>query len=177
MALASLNQADTRFTQRDSFNGAVAAGAAAQSSKFIAYAGLLLYGLTAVQTALSTSTYTNTVNGTATTAALAQQISVVVIQNTNTAAGYSGTGSAAFSTSTIGPFTLGGSYAPVSGTGTAQVNNPNIFALNTTTGTGGQGGVPVPAGSVVYVVSGTDATAACSFSLDYTMQPFTPLTI
>ena len=177
MAQASLNQADTRFVQRDSWQAAVAAGAAAQSSKFIAYASLLLYGLTAVQTTLSTSTYTNTVNGTATTAALAQQLSLIVIQNTNTAAGYGGTGSAAFSTTTVGPFTVGGSYAPVSGTGTAQVNNPNLFALNTTTGTGGQGGLPVPAGSVVYVVSGTDATAASSFSIDYTMQPFTPLTI
>ncbi len=173
MALASLNQADTRFVQRDSWQGAVAAGAAAQSAKFIAYANLLLYGLTATQTVLSTSTYS--ANGTATVSS--QSLSLIVIQNTNTAAGYGGTGSAVFSTATYGPFITGGGYSSAGGTSTAQVNVPNLFALNTTTGTGGQGGVPVPAGSTIYVVSGTDTTATSSFSLDYTMAPFAPLTI
>jgi hypothetical protein len=173
MGLASLNQADTRFTQRDSWQGQVAAGAAAQSSKFIAYANLLLYGLSATQTILGTSTYT--ANGTATVSS--QVLSLVVIQNTNTAAGYGGTGSAVFSTATYGPFITGGGYSSAGGTSTAQVNSPNLYALNTTTGTAGQGGVPVPAGATMYVVSGTDATAASSFSLDYTMAPFAPVTI
>jgi len=177
MGLAVKNAADTYYLQRAQLSGALAAGAAAQSAKFIAHAALLLWSLTGVQTTLSTSTYTSTVNGTATTAALAQQVSLIVIQNTNTAAGYGGTGSAAFSTTTIGPFTLGGSYAPTQGTGTAQVNNPNQFALNTTVGTAGQGGVPVPAGSVFYLVGGTDATAASSFSIDYSIAQFAPVTI
>jgi hypothetical protein len=173
MALASLNQADTRFTSRDSWQGAVAAGAAAQSSKFVAYANLLLYGLSAAQTVLSTSTYT--ANGTATVSS--QSLSLIVIQNTNTAAGFGGTGSAAYSTATYGPFITGGGFSSAGGTSTAQVNSPNIFAINTTTGTAGQGGVAVPAGAVMYVVSGTDATATSSFSLDYTMAPFAPVTI
>ena len=177
MALGVKNAADPYYLQRSAFQGALAAGAAAQSSKFIAHAALLQWSLNGVQTVLSTSTYTSTVNGTATTAALAQQVSLIVVSNTNTAAGYGGTGSAAFGTTTIGPFTLGGSYAPVQGTGTAQVNNPNQFALNTTTGTGGQGGIPVPAGSVVYVVGGTDATAQSSFSIDYSVAQFAPLTL
>lgn len=177
MSLGIRNAADPYYLQRAAFTGVLAAGAAAQSSKFIAHAALLLWSLNGVQTVLSTSTYTNTVNGTATATVSAQQVSVIVISNTNTAAGFGGTGSAAFSTTTIGPFTLGGGYSSAGGTSTAQVNSPNQFTINTAAGVANQGGVPVPAGSVVYVVGGTDATAQSSFSIDYSVQQLAPVTL
>ena len=54
------------------------------------------------------------------------------------------------------------------GNGTvAQVGGANQWAINTTTGTAGQGGYLVPALSQVYVISGTDATAVTAVTIDY----------
>lgn len=157
MALIIKNPGD--FSRSDINLGSVAAGAAGQSSKFVAFASVLLFGLTAyLQTA---GTSTTTVNGTATT--LGQQLSVVVVTNTST------TTTVGLTTTTIGPFNAGGA-----GT-VAQVGASNQWALNTTTGTAGQGGVLVPEGSLVYVVSGTDATAVSAVTIDYQIAPFAPV--
>ena len=137
--------------------GAVAAGSGGVSAKFITYAACLLFGLTAVQTTLGTSTYTQTVNGTATGTGTAssQQLWVVTVVNTST------TTTVALATTSIGPFLAGGN-----GT-VAQVGGANQWAINTTTGTAGQGGYLVPALSQVYVISGTDATAVTAVTIDY----------
>ena len=117
--------------------------------------------LSPAQTILSTSTYT--VTGTATVSA--QQLSLIVITNTST------TTTPSLSTSTVGPFTAGGFI------GTATINVGSQFALNTTAGTAGQGGYLVPQGAVIYIVSGTDATAASSFVIDYQIQAGSAVTI
>lgn len=148
--------------------GSIAAGAASTSTKHIAFANLQFYDISVLETVLSTSTYT--VNGTATVSS--QQLSLIVIQNANVFT----TASASLSTATYGPFYSGGSFAS-GGTGTAQLSSPNIYALNTATGSTGYGGVPVPAGSIYYIVSGTDATATSSVELGYQIQPNAALTI
>lgn len=139
------------IARQDANLGAVPAGSGGQTSKFVAFANLLLYSLTAYQTVLGTSTYTQ--SGTAT--ASGQQLSVIVITNTST------TTTVGLATSTYGPFLAGGQ-----GT-VGQVGGMNQYALNTTPGTAGFGGVPCPQGAQVYVVSGTDATAASIVTVDY----------
>ena len=163
MALIVKNPSD--YSRSDLNLGAVAAGSGGQTSKFVAFANILLFGLTLYQTTLGTSTYTNTVGGTATGTGTTsgQQISVIVVQNT------SSTTTVANSTATIGPFLAGGQ-----GT-VAQVGGSNQYAVNTTAGVAGQGGYFVPEGSLVYCVSGTDATAVTVVALDYQIQPFAPV--
>lgn len=162
MATAQKGYQDPSYGARGKFDGgAIAAGAAGQSSKFVAHAALLLMALTSYTTILGTST--QTVNGTATTSG--QQLNLIIVTNTST------TTTVALATTTIGPFLAGGQ-----GT-VAQVGGSNQFALNTTTGTQGQGGVPVPQGSYVYVVTGTDATAATVVGIDYQIAAGAPVTI
>jgi len=153
MALIVKNPGD--FSRSDINLGVVAAGSGGQTSKFVAFANCLLFGLTLYQQTLGTSTYNGTASG--------QQISVIVIQNTST------TTAVQLSTTTIGPFLAGGQ-----GT-VAQVGGSNQYAVNTTTGVAGQGGLFVQEGSLVYCVSGTDATAVTAVSLDYQIQPFAPV--
>lgn len=165
--LARVAQDPSFVTRQAAFLGATAAGSAGVTSKFVAHAALLLFSLNTYQTVLGTSTYTQTVGGTATgTATLSgQQLSLIVIQNTST------TSTVALSTATVGPFLAGGQ-----GTA-AQVGGSNQFALNTTTGTAGYGGYPIPQGSQFYVVSGTDATAVNLVTVDYQVQSQAPLTV
>lgn len=163
MALAVKNPTDPSYLARyaKDFGAGVAAGAAGVTSKWLTHAAVQLYSLTTYQTVLGTSTYT--VGGTATVSG--QQLSVIIVTNTNTGSGVS------LATTTIGPFYAGGTG------GTAAVGGDNQFALNTTAGVANQGGVPVPAQSVVYVVSGTDATAVNLCAIDYSIQFEAPLTI
>jgi hypothetical protein len=141
--------------------GSNTAGNAGVTSKFVAFAALQLFSLNLMQQVLSTSTYT--IGGTATASVM--QMSLIIVQNTST------TATAALSTTTVGPFYAGGA-------GTAgQLNVYNQYALNTTTGTAGQGGVPVPQGALVYCVTGTDATAVAAATLDYALQQNAALTI
>lgn len=162
MALVQRVAQDPSFVARQAaFLGITSAGSGGTSSKFVAHAALSLFGLTAYQTVLSTSTYT--VGGTATTSA--QQLNLIVVQNTST------TTTVALATTTIGPFTAGGP------TTTAQIGFPTTWALNTTAGTSGQGGVPINAGAQFYVVSGTDATAQSLVTVDYQIQSQAPFTI
>lgn len=151
MALIIKNPGD--YSRSDINLGAVAAGSGGVSSKFVAFANVLLFGLTAYLGTLGSSTYTGP-NGTATLSG--QQLNVIVVTNTSTT-----TTSISLSTQTIGPFLAGG-------TGTvAVVGGVNQWAINTTTGTPGQGGLLVPQGGLVYVVSGTDTAAVSVVTIDY----------
>jgi hypothetical protein len=165
MALSVKNPTDPSYLARNAkdFGSGVTAGSAGTSSKWVTHANLLLYSLTTYTTVLGTSTYT--ANGTAT--ASGQQVNVIIVQNTST----TGT-SLALSTTTIGPLLAGGI-----GLATAAIGGSNQFALNTTTGTQGYGGIPVQSGSIVYLVSGTDATAVTLGAIDYSIQFEAPLTI
>lgn len=158
MGLLVKNQTDPSYLTRQDINlGNIAAGNGGVTSKFTAHAALLLFSLNTNLQTLGTSTYTT--GGTGTTSG--QQISVIVISNTNT------TGTAVtLSTTTYGPYLAGGV-----GLATAAVGGFNQFQLNTATDTSGYGGVPVRKGSLVYCVSGTDATAVTNCTLDYQIAP------
>jgi hypothetical protein len=172
VALTAYGFSDPKYLNRASVQfGAIAAGAAGVTSKFIAFAALQLFALSTYQTVAGTSTYTNTVGGVGTSVINGQQLSVIYITNTASAGA-----TAALSTTTIGPFIAGGGFA-AGGTGTGQVGGVNQFALNTSAGVGGQGGITVPAQSQIYVVSGTDATAVNLCAIDYQIAQQAPLTI
>lgn len=157
MPLQTVNQQSAKYEARHHINNNGVSGANNTSSKFVAWANMKLYSLSATLLVAGTSTYT--ANGTATING--QQVSVIIIQNT------AASGSApASGTTTLGPFIVGGNFAS-GGTGTAGVSGSNQFQLNTNTGTAGMGGFFVPKGSVVYCVSGTDATAQTSLNIDY----------
>ena len=147
--------------------GANTAGSGGVTSKFVAHAALLVFGLQCLTLTAGTSTYTYTQGGTATVAVAASQVSLIRIFNTASAGATIG-----LSTQTYGPYTLGGAFI-TSGTLTNQVGAFSQFQLNTTTGTGGYGGVPINAGDQLYVVNGTDTSAVGSFTLDYQIQPIT----
>lgn len=157
------------YVSRASLNGITVAGSGGVSTKFVAHANLLLFGLNAYTTIAGTSTYTatqyyNTGTNSATVHVAATQLSLIRI--TNTAA----TGVApALSTSTVGPFTIDQYYA--SGTATGGVGVYAQFALNTSTGTAGLNGVAINQGDQIYLVNGTDATAVNLISIDYQVQP------
>jgi len=161
MSLLVKNQTDPSYLTRmaKDFGAGVSAGSGGVTSKWLTHAAVLLYSLTTYQTVAGTSTYT--VNGTATVGG--QQLSIVIVSNTNTGSGVS------LATTTIGPFYAGG-------TATGSIGGDNQFALNTASGTSGFGGVPVPAQSLVYVVSGTDATAVNLCAIDYQIQVGAALT-
>lgn len=168
MSQAQKGFQDPTYAGRGAFAyGAIAAGSGGVTSKFVAHAALLLMSLTTFETVAGTSTYT--ANGTATVSG--QQLNVIVIQNTASSGA-----TAALNTTTIGPFLAGGAFVG-GGTGTGQVGGINQFAINTNTGTTGQGGVLVPQGAQVYVVSGTDATAVNLCTIDYQIQAGAPVTI
>jgi hypothetical protein len=159
----SRNYGDPTYIARQDANvGSLAAGAAGQTSKFVAFAAMQLFALTTYLQTLGTSTYTQ--GGTAT--ASGQQVSVIVIQNTNT------TGTAvSLSTATYGPFLAGGQ-----GLSTAAVGGMNQYPLNTGSGSAGLGGIPFPQGALMYCVSGTDATAVTACTVDYQVNPGAGLT-
>jgi hypothetical protein len=165
MALQQKSFQDPSYTGRGAFPlGPVSAGSGGVTTKYVAHAALLLMSLSTYQITLGTSTYTGP-NGTATLSG--QQINVIIVQNTNT------TGTAVtLATTTIGPFVCGGV-----GLATAALGGGNQFAINTATGTSGQGGVPVLPNSLVYCVSGTDTTAVTNCTIDYQIAPGAPLTI
>jgi hypothetical protein len=164
MALTQQNaQSPSYFSRQGMVLGSNAAGSGGATSKFVAYAQLQLFSINLLQQVLSTSTYT--VGGVGTGTISIMQMNLIIVQNTST------TTTAALSTTTIGPFYAGGS-----GT-VGQLNVYNQYALNTTTGTQGQGGVLVPQGALVYAITGTDATAVAAVTVDYQAAVGAPLTI
>ena len=146
------------------------AGSGSTSDKFFALTNLKAYGASFLMTTAGTSTYT--VGGTATTAGT--QISALYVTNT-------ATGSISLSTTTIGPFTIGGATGTASGIG-------GPFALNTVGGsvasqtvgtntlTSGLGGIPMGRGDFLYFVNGTDASAVWVAQFDYAVAPLANLT-
>jgi hypothetical protein len=164
--------ADPAYATRLSYSDQVAAGSGAVTEKWVAHANLLLYDLTTSLLVAGTSTYTNTVTGTGTNFINGHQLSVITI----VPAVPFGTTSVSLSTNTYGPFLSGGSFAS-GGTMTGQVGGASQFALNTTAGTAGYGGIPVPAGSIFYVVSGTDATAQSSATIGFQINTGAGLTV
>ncbi len=165
-----------------------AAGSGALTGKFYAWAALQVYGVTFNTLAAGTSTYT--VAGTAT--AQATQFSAIYITNTNTAGGVT------LATSTVGPFTIGGTATAganvsVGGVGGVAGGYQGPYALNTLGGTNtteawgtqtfssasgvpgapgiGFGGLPMNPGDVLYFVGGTDATATVIPVIQYGVQP------
>ena len=100
-----------------------------------------------------------------------QLFSINLLQQTLSTSTYTVSGVGTGTVSIIGPFYAGGS-----GT-VGQLNVYNQYALNTTTGTQGQGGVLVPQGALIYASVGTDATAIAAVTLDYQEQVGAGLTI
>lgn len=165
-SLKSMGYDHPSYTTRQLLGQSImAAGSAGVSAKFVAHAALILFGLNAYTTVAGTSTYTFTAGGTGTVAVAATQLSVIRITNTASAGA-----TIALSTSTYGPFTVGGSFVG-SGTQTNQIGAYSQFQLNTNTGTAGLGGVPINQGDQIYVVNGTDATAVELVAIDYQIAP------
>lgn len=165
-------QAPSYTTRQDANLGVAAAGAAAQSQKFLTFAASRLFAVTSSLVTQGTSTYTTTVNGTGTARITGQQFSVIVIQNTATSGQ-----TAQLSTQTYGPYLAGGNFSSAAnGTQTGQVGGIDVNVLNALAGTAGYGGVLVAPGSIVYCVTGTDATASSAFTIDYQLDTSAGLT-
>lgn len=169
MTLKNMAYDNAAYIARGQFTAVIAVGASTAGTKFTAFANLLLLGLTINPTAAGTSTYsTGLANNVpaATVAVASQQYSVIRITNTATSGA-----TVALSTSTFGPFTLGGNFV-ASGTATNQVGAFSQFQIaGNGTSTSSNGGVAVNAGDTVYVVSGTDATAAGLHTIDFQVAP------
>lgn len=152
----------------------IAAGASTAGTKFVAFANILLIGATVFCTTAGTSTYTTGLannSPAATVAVAAQQFSLIRI--TNTAA--SGA-TAALSTSTYGPYTVGGNFV-ASGTATCQAGAFSSFQLaGQGTATNVNGGIALNAGDQFYLVSGTDATFAGLGCIDGQIAPLASVT-
>lgn len=155
------------------------AGSAVTTSKFIAFANMTVYSITAnMVTSGGTSTYTLW-NGTSTVTAIgAQTFAVVRIFNTAAA----GT-APAVGTATYGPYVCSLYNGTATGT---QTNSTATYLTNNvqlwgtaTTGTGaqqagtnsGNGGFQVNQGDILYVVQGTEATATLAYSLEFSVTP------
>ena len=173
MSLKSMAYDNPAYISRGNFNGVMTAGSGGVSAKFVAFANLLLFSLTTNTITAGTSTFTgglvggpSGVNATTGVAVAATQLSLIRITNTASAGA-----TIALSTTTIGPFTVGGVFLGAGGTATNQVGANNIFALNTTAGTAGFGGVAINQGDQIFVVNGTDLTAVELVSIDYQVLP------
>jgi hypothetical protein len=167
-ALKSMGYDHPDYLVRATKDSIMVAGSGGVSGKFIAHAAMLLMALHTYSTIVGTSTYTYTQGGTATVAVAATQLSLIRITNTNTY----GT-AVALSTSTFGPYTVGGGNltAASGGTLTNQVGAYSYFQLNTSTGTAGYGGVPISQGDQFFVVNGTDATAVELVAVEFQALP------
>jgi hypothetical protein len=162
---------------------ALAAGASGATSKFAAFANLMVYGLVATQVAVAASTSTATLyNGTATVTAIsADTVSVIHVMN-GAAAG----ATPSLTTATHGPFVVSLYNGTATGTQTGLAGFTNLIALNGT-GTTGQvqagagtspytGGFAVNQGDQLYVQRGTDASSVLALALDYAVAPLASVT-
>jgi hypothetical protein len=165
-SLKSMGYDHPSYTTRQLlFQSIMTAGSGGVSGKFLAHANMILFSLNAYTTIAGTSTYTFTAGGTGTVAVAATQLSLIRITNTASAGA-----TIALSTSTYGPYTVGGSFVG-GGTQTNQVGAYSQFQLNTNTGTAGLGGVPINQGDQVFIVNGTDLTAVELVAVDYQLAP------
>lgn len=121
--------------------------------------------MTVVGNATSSYTFTGA-NGSATVAALSDQLSLYVVTNTST-----GTASVSLTTATYGPWVVTGQYL-ASGTYTNQIGQTQQLQLQgTASGTAALGGILIPEGSLFYFQGGTDTGATESITMDYNIQP------
>ena len=156
---------------------ALAAGASGQTSKFVAFTSLNIFGVVAVPQTAGTSTYTQW-NGTGTiTSAAADSFSLIRIIN-NAAPGVA----PSLSTTTYGPFTVGlyNGSTGVTTNAAGVVNAIQLYGTGTTgvlqTGTNsGNGGIAINQGDTVYIQRGTDATAVTAFALEWGVTPLANL--
>jgi hypothetical protein len=156
------------YTTRQAALFVRAAGAAAVTAKYVAHANLIAYAATVYTQAVgaATSSYTFTgINGSATVAALSDQISLIVVVNT-AAPGVT----VGLATTSYGPWTITGNFV-ASGTYTNQIGQNQQIQLNTNSGTAGLGGIVIPQGAQYYFQGGTDTGAAEAITLDYNIQP------
>lgn len=159
------------YGARGSFNGIMTAGSGGVSQKFVAHAAMRLFTLNVYTTILGTSTYTGGLYGqppSATLAVAATQLNLIRITNTASAGA-----TIALSTSTVGPFTVGGVFNGSGNTATNQIGAAMYFPLNTTDAVGG---LAINRGDQVYVVNGTDGTAVELIGIDYQLVPGTDVT-
>ena len=159
------------YVARGNFTGIMTAGSGGVSTKFVAHANLLLFGLNAYTTTAGTSTYTATTaqyyaggTSSATVHVNATQLSLIRITNTAAAGA-----APSLSTSTVGPFYIDQYYT--NGTATGGVGAYAQVALNTSTGTAGLNGLAINQGDQIYVVNGTDASAVNLINIDFQVQP------
>jgi hypothetical protein len=155
------------YTSRaPSWTSIMTAGNAGVSGKFVAHANLVLYGLSVYTTIAGTSTYTGGLFGQpplATLAVASTQLNIIRITNTAAAGATIG-----LSTSTVGPYTVGGVFNGAGNTATNQVGAAMYFPVNTASAVGG---LAINAGDQIYVVNGTDATAVELVSFDFAIAP------
>jgi hypothetical protein len=167
-SLKSMGYDHPAYTARQGIFLLRAAGANGVSAKYVAHANLIAYGLSyntiAIGNATSSYTFTGP-NGSATVAAVADQVSLIVVSTvSNTTGTFSG------ATATYGPYTITGQYL-ASGTYTNQVGQLGQLQLNTNSGTAGLGGIVIPQGSLFYIQGGTDTAASEAITMDYNIQP------
>lgn len=156
---------------------ALAAGANGVTSKFVAFANMLVFGIQAAVVAAGAGTSAPVLwNGTATvTGNSADTVSLIRIMN-NAAAG----AAPVMSTATYGPFGISPYNGTATATQTAAVGQTNYISLGYNgTGTTGQlqagapavtGGIPINAGDQLYILRGTDASAITAVALEYGLQ-------
>ena len=170
--LKSMGYDHPAYTTRQAFAFTRAAGSGGLSAKYVAHANLLAYSATVNTTVVGSSSYTFTgVNGSATVAALSDQLSLYVVTNTASPGA-----TVALATSTYGPWAVTGQFLNT-GTYTNQVGQSSQLQLQgTASGTAGLGGVLIPEGSLFYFQGGTDLLATESITMDYNIQPLAAVT-
>jgi len=131
---------DQNYRIRHSINFGMLSGNAAVS-KYVTYANFILKALNAYMDTIGTSTYSATTS--------AQTVSLYAVSNTST------TTTVALTTTTFGPYVVGGA-----GT-VSQAGGSDALSLSN---------AMIPAYSELYVQLGTDATAKVVVSVDYELQ-------
>ena len=137
-------------------------GSGATFGKFTAFTSMLVMSIGVSIQAAGTSTYT--LSGTATNPA--SQFSVIRVTNTSTT-------TIALSTSTFGPFTVGGPFAnAIGGYANFAVNNTGTLPANAIAG-----GLAVNPGDQLFCVNGTDASVTYLPQWEVAVAPLANVTL
>jgi hypothetical protein len=173
MATQSLAYDDSAYTARLSHAfGQNSAGASTAFSKFVAFANLKVFSITAANITAGTSTQTAW-NGTGTQVVINGDAFYAVHV-------FNGNGVAA-STATHGPFAL--AYGTGTGTMTAGVFTQIALSGTGTTGNvqagsnSAAGGITMYKGDTLHILRGTDATAVSAFAVEYGVAPLADITL
>ena len=155
--------------------GQNAAGASTAFSKFIAFAQLQVFAVTATLITAGTSTSTLW-NGTATVTNINGD-SFNLIQISNSAAIGA---TPVLTTNTHGPYAISLYNGTATGTQTNVAGAFVTVAMGTNTGAGSPtpttGGFTANQGDQLYILRGTDATAVSGFALEYGVVPLASVT-